>query len=120
MPKFYQTPAGTLSSSEKQWKDDMRAEGIEPKNYTGRKAFEVPVKAVDLMQFLAFHNVNVVNPQSQLAAPLVADGGAPPAPPSVAPHTTVPDLQEQFEAAPLAVQLHLAGMACEAARNGIR
>ena len=80
----------------------------------------VPIKAAELAEFLTFHNVNVVNPQPRTAAPSVAGGAAPipPAPP-VAP-TTVSDIDELFEAAPLATQLHLAALACENARKQVR
>jgi hypothetical protein len=122
MPKFYQTPRGTLSTSLNKWKDDMRAEGLDPKDHKGRNAFEVPTKAADLMEFLTFHAVNVVNPRPVAVAPEVAGGGSPPPPtPPPATPTTMPgDLDELFEAAPLARQLHLAALACENARKSIR
>lgn len=121
MPKFYQTPKGTLSTSEKQWKDDMRAEGFDPKTYAGRKSFDVPTKGAELMEFLTFHNVNVVNPQPPLAAAPVT-GSVSPSPPAlpVTPTTVPNDLDELFEAAPLARQLHLAALACENARSKLK
>jgi hypothetical protein len=72
------------------------------------------------MEFLTFHNVNVVNPPSP-RAPEVTGGDMPPStPPSppVAP-TTMPSvnasitLDEQFMRAPLSQQLTLAAIACE-------
>lgn len=120
MPKFYQTPKGTISTSEKRWKDDMKAEGLNPKDYDGLNTFEVPIKAAELAEFLTFHNVNVVNPQAPvLAAP--AAGSAAPIPPALpAAPTTVSDIDEVFEALPLAQQLHLAGLAVENARAKVR
>ena len=122
MPKFYQTPGGTLSTAEKQWKDDMRAEGLEPKDYKGRKTFEVPIKAAELMEFLTFHNVNVVDPQPPRAAHLATDAAPPTPEASVAPSasTTVPDVDAFFENLPIAQQLHLASLAVENARAKIR
>lgn len=111
--KLYQTPGGTWAGSEKEWKDAMKAEGSDPKA-AERKIVEVPVDKKGLMEFLTFHNVNVVNPQLAAAAPEVTGGDA--QPPSaktpsspVAPQptaTTVP-LDEAVRQAPLPVQLDL-------------
>lgn len=120
MPKFYQTPGGTISTAEKRWKEDMKAEGLNPKDYDGRNTFDVPIKASELAEFLTFHNVNVVNPQVLAPAPSVAGGVTPQSPAPPAAPTTVPDIDELFEAAPLAQQLHLASLACENARKQIR
>ncbi len=115
--KFYQTPGGRLSTAEKTWKAHMQEEGIDPKTYKGRKTFDVPTKGPELMEFLSFHNVNVVNPHP-------ASDAVPAAPPVlqtlVAPSTTVPNMDELFEALPLAQQLHLGALALENARAKIR
>lgn len=125
MPKFYQTPGGTISTAEKRWKEDMKAEGLNPKDYDGRNTFDVPIKAAELAEFLTFHNVNVVNPQARAAppaasAPVAAGSASPPPAPPAAPTTVSQDIDELFEAAPLAQQLHLASLACENARKHIR
>lgn len=122
MPKFYQTPKGTLSTSEKQWKDDMRAEGFDPKAHEGRNTFIIPTKAAELMEFLTFHNVNVVNPRG--AAPATEITGAPASdPPCGAPVVTSGDagvsLDELFEAAPLRARLRLAVCAIDAADKAL-
>jgi len=149
--RLYTTPGGQWAGTEKDWKAALKAEGIDAKTYDGRKTIEVPTSKAELMEFLTFYNVNVINPG---AHPVVeAAGGAPtplasPAVPDVEalralhnpesvtvlpapstamadmgaqfPATTVPDLDDLFEAAPLARQLHLASLACENARNSIR
>lgn len=120
MPKFYQTPKGTISTSEKRWKDDMKAEGFNPKEHADRNTFEVPIKAAELAEFLTFHNVNVVNPQAFASAPHVAGSAAPIPPALPAAPTTVSDIDELFESLPLARQLHLAALAVENARTKIR
>lgn len=112
MPKFYQTPGGTLSTAEKQWKEDMKAEGLDPKTYTGRKTFDVPIKAAYLMEFLTFHNVNVVNPQGAALASEVAGSTTSPTPPGELPaapsaETTVSSLDEMFRAAPYRQRISL-------------
>ncbi len=121
MPKFYQTPKGTISTAEKRWKEDMKAEGFDPKEHKDRNTFEVPIKASELAEFLTFHNVNVVNPRASQPAPAIVASPAPPVPAAV-PATTVPndDLDETFEALPLARQLHFAALACENARAAIK
>jgi hypothetical protein len=115
--KLYQTPGGTWAGSEKDWSDAMKAEGLSPKAYKDRKTVEVPTSKAALMEFLTFHNVNVVNP-APVAAP------QPPLPPARPPEATTAsqplDLDDLFEAAPLAQQLHLASLACENARSAIR
>jgi hypothetical protein len=99
----------------------MKAEGADAKAAT-RKIVDVPVDKAGLMEFLTFHNVNVVNPAAAprvltldemfagdglSPATEVTDGVLPPPPtPSVAPSTTIP-LTELVEAAPLAAQLDL-------------
>lgn len=139
--KLYTTPGGQWAGTEKDWIAKMKAEGLNPKAYDGRKQVDVPTSKPELLEFLTFHNVNVINPGAHPAveaaggdtpppasSPAVPDldalralhnpEAAPAAPP--APATTVPDLDDLFEAAPLARQLHLASLACENARNSIR
>ena len=119
----------------------MKAEGSDPKA-ASRRLVEVPTDKPGLMEFLTFHNVNVVNPGAR-PGPEVATGGAPapqpPASPVAAPDvdalraeynpeavpTTVSfpseriDLDALFLAAPLGQQLTLAGLACENAYKQI-
>ena len=139
--KLYTTPGGQWAGTEKAWKTAMKAEGLDPKTYDGRRQIEVPTSKAELMEFLTFYNVNVINPGAHPAVEAAGGGASPPAPspavpdvealralhnpdaaPAVppAPATTVPDLDDLFEAAPLARQLHLASLACENARNRIR
>jgi hypothetical protein len=117
MPKFYQTPGGTISTAEKQWKEDMKAEGLDPKAYDGRRTFDVPIKASELAEFLTFHNVNVVNPQGSTPAPEVAGSTNPPPPGELSaapsPSTTV-SLDELFAAAPIRQKISLAVAALDA------
>lgn len=111
--KLYQTPHGTWCGTEAAWKAAMKAEGSDPKAAT-RKLIEVPTDKPGLLEFLTFHNVNVVNPQA-LPAPEVTGGDMPPSnppSPSVAPaaSTTVPSsvaVLDQVEALPLTAQLDI-------------
>ena len=119
--KLYQTPGGTWAGNEKDWIAAFKAEGGDPKKYTGRKTVEVPTAKPDLMEFLTFHSVNVVNPQP-IAAPEVAPVGVatplPPAPPpddTPAVPSTVFDLDAAFSNAPIRQQLRLAVSAIDAA-----
>lgn len=110
--KLYQSPGGTWCGTEKAFNAALKAEGIEPKTYAGRKIVEVPVSKADLMEFLTFHNVNVVSPTRSVPpeefspSPLVVAPAAP---------TTVPDIDELFGKAPLSTRLRLAVGAIDAA-----
>lgn len=113
--KLYQSPGGTWCGTEKDFNAALKAEGIVPKEYTGRKTVDVPVSKADLMEFLTFHNVNVISPNRSAPA-----GEFSPSPPSVAPAappapTTMPDLDELFEAAPIVQRLRLSVGAIDAA-----
>lgn len=139
--KLYTTPGGQWAGTEKDWKAALKAEGIDAKTYDGRRQIEIPTDKAGLMEFLTFYNVNVIDPGAHPAIEAVGGGASPPAPSSAAvdvealralhnpeaapppptvPSTTMSDLDELFEAAPLARQLHLASLACENARNRIR
>lgn len=109
--KYYQTPGGKWSTSEQAWKDDMQSEGLDPKTYKGRSVVDVPTKKAELIEWLTFHNVNIVNPPQP---------GAPAGEVVRAEPTTIPDLDEQFAAAPIGQQLRLAVAAADAADQLIR
>lgn len=123
--KLYTTPGGQWAGTEKDWKAALKAEGIDPKTYDGRRQIEIPTSKAELMEFLTFYNVNVINPG---APPVVEAGGGAPTPlapppvpdvealralhnpeahPTPAP-TTVPNLDAAFRAAPIAKQVELA------------
>lgn len=112
--KLRQTPGGTWCGTEKDYKAAMKAEGIDLKTYTGRVFVEVPIDKAGLMEFLTFHNVNVISPGTLPGAE--AAGGVPLPPTQAAPPaaiTTVSNLDDLFLAAPLGQQLTLAAIACE-------
>lgn len=113
--RIYQTPGGTVAGSEKNWEQAMKAEGLDPKTYTGRKIVEVPTKKPELMEWLTFHNINLINPQPVAGASEVV----PPAPTSPpmqeggTPTTVSKDIDEVFAAASVSTQLRLAVMAID-------
>lgn len=110
--KLYQTPGGTWAGSEKDWKAAMKAEGSDPKD-ADRKIVEVPTAKAALMEFLTFHNVNVINPRA-FNEPDRSD--TPPVEPAASSgSTTVTDLDEAFAAAPVRQQLRLSVTAIDAA-----
>jgi len=115
--KLYTTPGGHWCGTEKAWIAAMKAEGGDPKKYDGRKIVEVPTDKPGLMEFLTFHGVNVINPQPLCAAavPEVAPAEVTPSPlppagaaPDGGQSTTVSNLDEAFENAPIRQQLRLA------------
>ncbi len=120
--KLYCTPGGTWAGSEKDYKAAMKAEGSDPK-LAPRRQIDVPVDKAGLMEFLTFHRVNPIAPAPLAAVPAMSDNG-PTFVPAPGPVTTVSngaaDLDELFDAAPLARQLHLAALACENARTRIK
>ena len=134
--KLYTTPGGRWAGTEKDWKDAMKVEGYNLKTYDGRKTIEVPTSKAELMEFLTFYNVNVINPGAVHVVEAVG-GEVPPAPSSTAvdvealraqynpeefpaPPTTTPqqivtntagqviNLDEIFRAAPIPKQVELA------------
>lgn len=125
--RLYCTPGGTWAGSEKDYKAAMKAEGSDLKTVS-RRQIDVPVDKAGLMEFLTFHRVNPIAPIPVI--PSMADLGVTslPTPGPIVHHeaaTTVSsvgstDLDELFEAAPLARQLHLAATACENARARIK
>lgn len=130
--KLYCTPGGQWSGTEKDWKAQLKAEGIEPKNYTGRRQIDIPTDKAGLMEFLTFYNVNVTGAGfvagaeiPAAAAPLPAAAGVdlaamqamfdpnaiPPAPDRQiieVPDTQVISIDEMFRAAPIPKQVELA------------
>lgn len=118
--KLYQTPGGTWAGSEKDWKAAMKAEGADPKAMT-RNTVDVPVSKAELMEFLTFHNVNVLNPRVAPAAEPVGGGETPPTPsPSAAP-TSPPaaegNFQQQVDNLPLAYAAFIASRILERLRG---
>ena len=121
MPLIYQTPKGQYAASEKEWREKMKAEGSDPKQ-ASRKSINVPTAKADLMQFLEFHNVNLLYPvPPRLVVPEGLDAPLPDSPGDVIEvrPTTVTeapgDLDALFEAAPIRQQLRLAVSAIDAA-----
>lgn len=132
--KLYCTPGGQWSGTEKDWKAQLKAEGIEPKNYNGRKQIDIPTDKSGLMEFLTFYNVNVTGaglmagPAAPVtAAPLPAAAGVDlaamqdmfdpsttmtelpkPGPIIELPDTQVLSIDEMFRAAPIPKQVELA------------
>lgn len=85
--KLYQTPNGTWCGTEKDWKAAMKTEGASTKD--ARKIIEVPTAKPALLEFLTFHNVNVISPQPPAGTEVPVGGGAiPPAPMSAGTPTT--------------------------------
>ena len=68
--ELYTTPGGQWAGTEKDHTAQLKAEGIDPKSYTGRRKIDVPTKKADLMEFLTFYSVNVISPRG---GPLAAD-----------------------------------------------
>lgn len=121
--KLYQTPGGTWAGNEKDWATAMKAEGGNPKTYDGRKIVDVPTSKPELLEFLTFHGVNVINPQAAQPAAEVAPAGVVLQPPTLPPgDTAIPAatttmsnpalaglaLDAAFEGAPIRQQLRLA------------
>ena len=121
--KLYITPGGQWAGTEKDWKANLKSEGIDAKTYTGRKQIDIPTDKAGLMEFLTFHNVNVINPGTvQAVEPNVVEAALPvdvealralhnpeasPTPVPAAP-TTVTDIDTLFVAAPIPKQVELA------------
>lgn len=80
--KLYQTPNGTWAGTEKDWKAALKAEGVNLKSYTGRKIVEVPTDKSGLLEFLSFHNVNVIAPREPGKSTAQLPAPKPPAAPS--------------------------------------
>ena len=115
--KLYCTPGGTWAGTEKDWKDAVKAEGLDPKSID-RKIVEVPTAKKPLMEFLTFHNVNAICPAGGRAPEVSLPGDPPPPSPAAdSAATTVPsfDLDAAFEAAPIKQRLRLAVTAIDAA-----
>lgn len=87
--KLYTTPGGQWAGTEKNWKAALKAEGIEPKTYTGRSQIEVPTSKPELLEFLTFYSVNVIAPRGDASA---AAAPMPPMPAAAA-VTTVTDVE---------------------------
>lgn len=133
--QLYHTPGGTWAGTEKDYKAALKAEGIDPKTYDGRRQIDVPVDKKGLMEFLTFYQVNCIDPgRSHLVAPMCvvqAQIEGQPIVPLVpqAIGSAVPvevnytdasvNLDNAFLAAPLGQQLTLAALACEAARKKV-
>lgn len=83
--KIYTTPGGQWAGTEKDWKAALKAEGLDPKFYDGRKTIEVPTSKAELMEFLTFYNVNVINPGVCRVVEAASGGPTPPAPSLAAP-----------------------------------
>lgn len=109
--KLRQTPGGTWCGTEKDYLKALKAEGIARKDYKGREFVEVPTDKPGLMEFLTFHSVNCISPNSTRGSDAAA--GASPLPPpapavALSDNAPAPDLDELYEAAPIATQLRLA------------
>lgn len=113
--KLYHTPGGTWAGTEKDWKDAMKAEGLNPKD-ADRKQIEVPTSKAELMEWLTFYNVRCIEkPEAPHAVVPQATPPAPQVPVGDTAPTTVSSLDELFDAAPLRQQLTLAVRAIDAA-----
>lgn len=115
--RLYCTPGGTWAGSEKDYKAAMKAEGADPKS-VDRKQVDVPTSKPELMEFLTFHRVNPINPNASISGTTVSDSE--PVAAFAVSGAASAALDELFEAAPLARQLHLAALACENARARIK
>lgn len=117
--KLYPIPGGKWAGTEADWKKEMKAAGLDPKQFEDTKTREVPTGKKELMEFLTFFAVDVYRTGGQPITTVPAiDVDAlrrqhnpdapdlPPAPTS-APSPDKP-LAELFEAAPIKVQAELA------------
>ena len=95
--KLYQTPGGTWAGSEKDWKAAMKAEGADPKAMT-RNTVDVPTSKAELMEFLTFNSVNVLNPREAVASEPAGGGETPPTPSSSAVPASPPAAEGNFQA----------------------
>lgn len=120
--KLYTTPGGQWAGTEKDWKDALRSEGVDPKTYTGRRQVEVPTQKAALMEFLTFHNVNVIDPiGSRAAAPPAVAPQEEVSPPAPHPAADTPfDGDAYVESIPINYALHLAALIVERARTSLR
>lgn len=106
--RLYVTPGGNWQGTEKNFNAALKAEGLDPKTYDGRRQVDVPTSKPELLEFLTFHGVNPIAGSATLSASRVTTGVKhAPAAPVVAP-TTIPDLDAAFMAAPVAKQVELA------------
>lgn len=112
--RLYQTPNGIWLGTEAAWKSATVAEGHDPKLWRDKAQIDVPTSKPELMDFLTFYHVNVINPpvrdiEIALAqpSPLAASVGSKAC-------TTEPDLDALFEAAPIRQKLRLAVVAIDA------
>lgn len=117
--RLYQTPGGVWTGTEKNHNAALKAEGLKPADMP-RKQVDVPTDKPGLLEFLTFHNVNVINPQAPLGVDVSAGAPLPPA----SAETTVPKqllgLDDLFAAAALTHQLDLASAAVDRASAKLR
>lgn len=114
--KLYQTPGGVVAGTIKGWTDAMKAEGLDPKTYTGRFEINVPTSKPEVMEWLTFHRINLINPPQPGGTEVAPTEQlpSPPSAPSGGTSTTV-SLDELFAAAPISHQLRLAVVAIDTA-----
>ncbi len=112
--KLYQSPGGTWAGTEKDWANALKAEGLNPKLYDGRRTVDVPTSKAELLEFLTFHSVNVINPSGPTMSSFAPNGYTATAAAPV-PTTDALGLEQRFAAAPLRLQLELAVKAIDAA-----
>lgn len=57
--RLYPIPGGTWAGTDADWKKEMKAAGLNPKEFEATKTREVPTGKKELMEFLTFFAVDV-------------------------------------------------------------
>jgi len=74
--KLYPIPGGLWAGTEADWKKQMKARGLNPKDFEASKTREVPVAKADLLEWLNFFAVDVY--RNGGAATTVPEAAEPP------------------------------------------
>lgn len=109
--KLYSTPKGTWCGTQADWFAAMKAEGAmgTPEDHT----VNVPTTKPELMEFLTFHGLNVIQPCGTTVLGAVVSQVTMTEPSYAEKSVALDDL---FQAAPLGQRLTLAAIAIEDAR----
>lgn len=117
--RVYQTPCGTWAGTQAKWAEAMRAEGCDHKQDIDKFAVEIPTSPKNsLLEWLTFHNVNILFPAAPEVVSQESAVPRPPAPPATG--TTTPDIEQLVAAAPMSRQLEIAVAIVDRADKALR